>query len=152
MTMMFTAFHCQGPSAGERGTAVTMEDRGQGATVQLGIGGECPCLSIYLYRPAEAFALAQAFARAGEVLEARAAVSRAHEVPGESWKDVPLPLDHDHVAGEVELCDCGKPAVHLAAPMGSDDWSCRVPRPGCIHQSDVLCTSLGCRDERCPSF
>jgi len=152
MTSMSTAFHCQGPSDRERGTAVTMEDYGQFVTVHLGIGGEHPCLSIYLYRPAEAFALAQAVARAGELLELRAGKDRAHEVPAETWEDVPLPLAETPAGDMIKLCDCGKPAVHVDAPMGSDDWSCRVPAVGCVHESDKLCAELGCRDERCPAF
>ena len=153
MSNLRSTFHCQGPSEHERGTAVSTEELGDCATVRLGVGGEMPVLTIFITRPAEAFAIAQAFATAGEILEARAALSRRGEVPAEAWQDVPLPLDvtddpataqcpncgivaerrDGHQCLDVtdpataQLCACGKPERHVLAPPDTAEWACRVP-------------------------
>lgn len=36
------------------------------------------------------------------------------------------------------LCACGKPAAHIAAPIDSADWPCRVPSPAVWHTALVL--------------
>jgi len=166
MSSLSAHFHCQGPSEHQRGTAVTTEELGDCATVRLGIGGEMPSLTIFITRPAEAFAIAQAFATAGEILEARAALSRRGEVPAEAWQDVPLPLDVTDDSATGELCACGKSAAHVLAPADTAEWSCRVPSvypaleavardmdaPDCIHGTREQCHKVGCADERCPAF
>lgn len=188
MSVLSAHFHCHGPNEHERGTAVTVEAQSDCVTVRLGIGGQLPVLTIYVPRAAEAFALAQAFASAGEVLERREAVSRRNEIAAEPWSDVPLPLDaptpeslftlrgwfpsvplplgDDQADDLVQLCRCGKPAVHVLAAPDSDQWACRVPLVeaawppaaridldgGCSQGTSDKCAELGCADERCPSF
>lgn len=91
-------YHTHGPSESERGTAVTVTAQSRTVVIGIGDGGTFPDIRIYIDRAAEAFALAKAFASAGEVLEQRAGSSRVAEVPTADWVDIPLPLD------EPELC------------------------------------------------
>jgi hypothetical protein len=95
LNSMEVNYHTRGPDRFHRGTAVTVHGRSLAVCVAIGPGGGEPELRIYVDRPGEAFALAQAFAAAGRLLEERAGTSRATEMPSEPWEEVPLPLDAD---------------------------------------------------------
>lgn len=86
------SYHTTGPNELERGTSVTVREQSGCATVGIGKGGELAEITFYVDRAAEAFALARAFASAGDLLEARQNATRAAEVPAEPWAEVPLPL------------------------------------------------------------
>jgi len=92
-------YHTTGPTLGERGTSVTTTAQTTCVVISIGPGAQLPELRIYVNRAAEAFALAQAFAAAGEVLEKRAAATRVGEVPSEPWTEVELPLEPTEVCG-----------------------------------------------------
>ena len=86
------SYHTHGPNEFERGTAVQVREQSTCVVVGIGEGGKRADLSIYVYRAAEAFALAKAFAAAGEVLERRSGATRAAEVPAATWTEPELPI------------------------------------------------------------
>jgi len=120
-------FHTHGPTATERGTSVEVHAQADCVVIRIGDGGTLPPLAIYVDRAAEAFALAKAFAAAGQVIEQRAGKSRADETPAEPlYTNVPLPLGDyaQAIVDESQLCG----------------WR------------SAECRTLGCRSEKCPAF
>jgi len=106
---MHVDFHTCGPTPLQRGTAVEVHTQTDCVVIRIGDGGALPPLAIYVDRPAEAFALAQAFAAAGQVLEQRAGQSRVSETPAEGWTEPPLPL---HMGAPTSMA-CSEDCVRL---------------------------------------
>lgn len=119
-------YWCVAPTMNTRGTAFSVYGATTSPLIRIGWGGDRPHLALAFDRATEAFALARAATAIGELLEQRAAATRAGEVSGEPWVDVPLDFGEP---AEQRLCQCGKPASHVQAGPDSAEWSCRVGLP-----------------------